>query len=220
MAYDNVRLVIFDCDGVLIDSELIACGAEANALTEIGFAITRDQVVDRFAGVPSDAMYATIEAEMGRKLPPDFEARVKETVLQKYRTDLQSIDGVGDVLAGLPVAKCVASSSNPAKLALGLIETGLFEALYPNIFSTALVPRGKPHPDIFEYAAKAMGANPSECLVVEDSIAGITAAKVAGMRSIGFVGGSHVKSGHDDRLVGAGAEAVIKDIRKLLEMNL
>ena len=210
-----MELVIFDCDGVLIDSELIACSADAEALSNIGFNISCEAIIERFAGVPSDAMYATIEAELGHALPEDFDARVKKRVLEKYRTELQAIEGVEDVLSSLEVSKCVASSSSPAKLALGLVETGLFELLYPHIFSTALVPRGKPHPDLFLYAASTMGVDPADSVVVEDSVAGVTAARAAGMRSIGFAGGSHCLPHHSERLFAAGANTVVSDMRML-----
>jgi len=212
-----LKLVIFDCDGVLVDSELIVCGAEAEALSAIGFEISRERVIERFAGMPSDAMYEIIEAELGRALPNDFEARIKQRTKEKYRTELRAIDGARDVLAAMKTGKCVASSSDPSKLALGLIETGLFELLYPNIYSTALVARGKPHPDLFEYAARNMGADPSDCLVVEDSVAGVTAARSAGMKTIGFVGGSHCPPGQADRLADAGAHSVIRDLRLVLK---
>ena len=210
-----MKLAIFDCDGVLIDSEVIACGVEAEELSKIGFAISRQGVIDRFSGMPSDAMYPMIEAELGRALPAGFGDQVKHRIVEAYRTELRAIDGVAEILGALRGPVCVASSSAPAKLALGLVETGLYELLYPHIFSTALVQRGKPHPDLFLYAAKAMGAAVSDCVVVEDSVAGVTAARRAGMRAIGFVGGSHCQPGHAERLVAAGADRIVGDFRDL-----
>ena len=176
-------LVIFDCDGVLIDSELIACSADAEALSEIGYPVTTEDVIERFAGVPADAMYKTIETGMGRALPGDFKARVDQRILDKYRMELKPIEGIKDALSQIELKKCVASSSTPSKLALGLVETGLFDLVYPHVFSTVLVERGKPHPDIFLYAARVMGVDTSKCIVVEDSVAGVTAATAAGMAS-------------------------------------
>ena len=210
-----MKLAIFDCDGVLIDSEVIACGVEAEELSKIGFAISRQGVIDRFSGMPSDAMYPMIEAELGRALPAGFGDQVKHRIVEAYRTELRAIDGVAEILGALRGPVCVASSSAPAKLALGLVETGLYELLYPHIFSTALVQRGKPHPDLFLYAAKAMGAAVYDCVVVEDSVAGVTAARRAGMRAIGFVGGSHCQPGHAERLVAAGADRIVGDFRDL-----
>lgn len=211
-----MKLIIFDCDGVLIDSEIIACAIEAEELSKVGFDISSQGVIDRFSGMPSDAMYPMIEAELGRALPAGFGDRVKQRIVAAYRTDLEPIDGAAEVLAALQTQICVASSSSPAKLALGLVETGLYELLYPNIFSTALVKRGKPHPDLFLNAAKVVGADVSDCVVVEDSVAGVTAGSRAGMRVIGFVGGSHCGPGHGERLVKAGADSVINDLRELL----
>ena len=208
-------LVIFDCDGVLIDSELIACSADAEALSEIGYPITTEDVIERFAGVPADAMYKTIETGMGRALPGDFKARVDQRILDKYRTELKPIEGIKDALSQIELKKCVASSSTPSKLALGLVETGLFDLVYPHVFSTVLVERGKPHPDIFLYAARVMGVDTSKCIVVEDSVAGVTAATAAGMRSVGFTGGSHCGPDHADRLIAAGAERVIDSMHLL-----
>ena len=210
-----MKLTIFDCDGVLIDSEIIACGVDAEELTEIGFKISTEDVVHRFSGMPSEAMYATIEAELGRPLPEDFTDRVKRRIEAAYRTDLRPIAGAAEVLGALRRPFCVASSSSPAKLALGLVETGLYELFYPHIFSTALVARGKPHPDLFLYAARAMGADPADCVVIEDSIAGVTAASRAGMRAIGFTGGSHCLPGHGDRLIAAGAASLVSNFRDL-----
>ncbi|MEO1284374.1 MAG: HAD family phosphatase [Pseudomonadota bacterium] len=208
-------LVIFDCDGVLIDSEVIACAADAEALSTIGYPITIERVVERFAGVPADAMYETIEAEMGHALPADFKDQVDQRILDKYRTELTAIEGIKEVLSEIRVKKCVASSSTPSKLALGLVETGVFDLVYPHVFSTVLVERGKPHPDIFLYSARVMGVDVSKCVVVEDSVAGVTAAKAAGMRAIGFTGGSHCLRGHADKLIAAGAEIVIDEMHLL-----
>lgn len=210
-------LVIFDCDGVLIDSELIACSAEAKALSEIGYTTTKEEVVERFTGMPSEAMYEIIERELGHALPRDFADRVKRDIMERYRTELRAIDGAKEVLSSLEAPTCVASSSNPAKLALGLVETGLYELLYPHIFSTALVNKGKPNPDLFLFAAKKLNVDASKCIVVEDSIAGVTAGRRAGMKVIGFVGGAHCGPNHSEKLYQAGAETVIDDIRQLLK---
>ena len=121
-----MKLTIFDCDGVLSDSEMSSCRADAEALTAAGYDITTQQVIERFAGVPHEAMYRMIEEEMGTALPQDFEAQVTDVIMAKYRTELQAIEGAEEALSTLRKAKCVASSSKPAKLAQGLVETGLF----------------------------------------------------------------------------------------------
>jgi HAD superfamily hydrolase (TIGR01509 family) len=202
-------LVIFDCDGVLLDSELIACRADAEAFTRLGYKITTQEVSARFAGMPDEAVDAALASELGKPLPVGFRSEIKKVVLEKYKTELRAIDGANELLASLKTAKCIASSAAPAKLALGLIETEMFELVYPNIFSTRLVEKGKPHPDIFLFAAQKMGASPSRCLVIEDSVAGVKAAKSAGMTCVGFTGGSHCAEGHSQRLYEAGADTVV-----------
>tara|TARA_R110000782_G_scaffold157680_1_gene249902 strand:- start:30 stop:686 length:657 start_codon:yes stop_codon:yes gene_type:complete len=202
-------LVIFDCDGVLLDSEIIACRADAEAYTRLGYEITTEEVSRRFAGMPDEAVDAALVDEIGKPLPPNFRSEIKKAVIGKYRTELTAIDGAKALLSSLRTAKCIASSASPAKLVLGLIETEMFELVYPNIFSTKLVEKGKPHPDIFLYAALKMGASPSRCIVVEDSVAGVTAAKSAGMTCVGFTGGSHCADGHSQRLYAAGADTVV-----------
>lgn len=202
-------LVIFDCDGVLLDSEIIACQADAEAYTLLGYEITTEEISRRFAGMPDEAVDAALTAEIGKPLPANFRAEIEKSVIAKYRTDLQAISGAQTLLSSLKTTKCIASSASPSKLALGLIETEMYELVYPNIFSTRLVERGKPHPDIFLYAAGKMGAHPSRCIVVEDSVAGVTAAKSAGMTCVGFIGGSHCTEGHSQRLYDVGADTVV-----------
>jgi len=216
----NFELVIFDCDGVLIDSEIISSSANAEALTKAGYPITTEEVIQRYTGVPDTALYAEVEAKLGRPLPGRFDEDIKKLVFQKYRTELRSITGAREVLSSLTTKRCIASSSSPTKLALGLIETGLYELAYPHIYSANLVARGKPHPDIFEFAARAMKSAPGNCLVIEDSVAGVTAARAAGMACIGFSGGSHCMDGHAEKLKNAGAFTVIDGLTELLEIAL
>lgn len=210
-------LVIFDCDGVLLDSEIIACTADAEAFQQIGYDISTEQVAKRFSGMPDEAVDHIIEKELGKPLPDHFRANIKRIVLEKYRTEMRPIAGAKSVLEQLKTRKCIASSASPAKLALGLIETNMFELVYPHIYSARLVERGKPHPDIFEYAAKMMDVPAAHCLVVEDSVAGVTAAVAAGMKCIGFTGGSHCYAEHDERLRKAGAYHVIERLDQLLD---
>ncbi|MEM1159922.1 MAG: HAD family hydrolase [Pseudomonadota bacterium] len=214
----GIDLVIFDCDGVLIDSEHLACAVDAELLTGIGYPMTGEDVASRFAGVPSGAMYAEIEADLGHPLPAGFADRVKSRVMDLYHTELQAIAGVAEALAALDLPCCVASSSEPAKLALGLIETGLYSRLYPAIYSAALVQRGKPQPDLFLYAARQHQAEPRRCVVVEDSVAGVTAGVAAGMAVIGFTAGSHCPPDHADALRQAGARQIMTDFSDLISM--
>ena len=186
MSFD---LVIFDCDGVLVDSEVISCRAHADTLTRHGFPITPDGVLKRFLGVSDREARRIVESEIGRALPDTFEAEVKHATLSLYADDLNAIANVGDAITALGLPKCVASSGTPEKIHHGLTCAGLYDQLAPHIFSATQVTRGKPAPDLFLFAAEQMGARPERCVVIEDSLSGVTAAHAAGMQVIGFSGG-------------------------------
>jgi len=210
------KLIIFDCDGVLVDSEIIVSTAEAAEITRAGHRISVEEAVEQFAGVPASDMYRIIEERLGTPLPKDFSARIDARVRDLYLSELTAIDGVRETVRQLRIPCCVASSSGPNRLALALSKTELFELFYPNVFSTVLVRHGKPAPDIFLYAAATMGVSPADCIVVEDSVAGVTAAKAAGMTAFGFVGGGHCPPSHAARLETAGAEHVFDRFEDLL----
>ncbi|MHC2338616.1 HAD family hydrolase [Bradyrhizobium sp. USDA 4454] len=212
MSFD---LVIFDCDGVLVDSEVISCRAHADTLTRHGFPITPDGVLKRFLGVSDREARRIVESEIGRALPDTFEAEVKHATLRFYKDDLNAIAHVGDAIAALTLPKCVASSGTPEKIHHGLSCAGLYDQLAPHIFSASQVRRGKPAPDLFLFAAEQMGASPSRCVVIEDSVAGVTGARAAGMTVLGFCGGSHCTAEHEDMLRQAGAAVAFADMREL-----
>jgi HAD superfamily hydrolase (TIGR01509 family) len=211
----NVDLVIFDCDGVLVDSEVISCRAHSRMLTRHGYPITADQVLDRFLGVSDREARMTIEAELGRKLPDDFEAEVKQATLGSYADDLRAISHVGEAIAAIDLPRCVASSGTPEKIHHGLTCAGLYDLLAPHIFSASQVRRGKPAPDLFLFAAGQMRVSPERCLVIEDSVPGITGARAAGMTVLGFHGGSHCRPGYAETLRAAGAVMTFDDMRQL-----
>ena len=196
LANVNLDLVIFDCDGVLVDSEVISCRAHAETLTRHGYPVTEEQVLHRFLGVSDREARQTIEAELGRKLPDDFEAQMKAAPCNSYASDLGAIPHIGEAIAAIRLPKCVASSGTPEKIRHGLECAGLYEQLAPHIFSATQVKRGKPAPDLFLYAASQMRAVPQRCLVIEDSVPGVTGAVAAGMTVLGFHGGSHCLPGH------------------------
>jgi HAD superfamily hydrolase (TIGR01509 family) len=208
-------LIIFDCDGVLVDSEVISCRAHAQTLTHHGYPITANQVLDRFLGVSDREARLIIEAELGRSLPDDFEAQMKQAALQRYADELRNIPYVSEALAAIGLPKCVASSGTPEKIRHGLTCAGLYELLAPNIFSASQVKRGKPAPDLFLFAAERMKASPERCLVIEDSVPGITGARAAGMAVLGFHGGSHCRAGYAETLRAAGAAVTFDDMRQL-----
>jgi HAD superfamily hydrolase (TIGR01509 family) len=212
------ELVIFDCDGVLVDSEVISCRAHAETLTRHGYPITEEQVLQRFLGVSDREARLIIENEMGRRLPDDFESLVKEATLKFYAGDLKAISGVAAAIAAIDLPKCVASSGTPEKIRHGLECAGLYEQLAPHIFSATQVKRGKPAPDLFLFAAEQMRAVPARCVVIEDSVPGVTGARVAGMSVLGFYGGSHCQPGHADKLRDAGAAVVFDDMRELPDL--
>ena len=211
----NVDLVIFDCDGVLVDSEVISCRAHAETLTRHGYPITAEQVLERFLGVSDREARQTIEREMGRELPDDFEAQMKQAALQRYTGELGAIPNIGEAIDAIRLPKCVASSGTPEKIHHGLTCAGLYDQLAPHIFSATQVSRGKPAPDLFLFAAEQMKVQPAQCLVIEDSVPGVTGGRAAGMNVLGFHGGSHCRPGHGDGLRAAGAAAVFEDMRQL-----
>jgi HAD superfamily hydrolase (TIGR01509 family) len=207
-------LLIFDCDGVLVDSEVLSCQVDADLLTSLGMPYTADEIARQFVGVSLKDMIARIEAEHGRPLPADFGERINRILFAQFETDLRPIPGVRDAILALPHRRCVASSSTPDRIALSLRVTGLSD-LFDHLFSSVQVPRGKPAPDLFLHAAAQMGFAPADCLVIEDSVAGVLAARAAGMEVIGFTGGSHCREDHADRLREAGASPVVQQMADL-----
>ncbi|GLH77768.1 haloacid dehalogenase [Bradyrhizobium sp. SSBR45G] len=211
----KLDLVIFDCDGVLVDSEVISCQAHADVLSLCGYPITADQVFDRFLGRSSKQATQEIEAELGRSLPEDFNARLQERLFRTFEQELQPIAGIAEVLDTLDLPVCVASSGSHQRMRVSLGATRLYDRLAPHIFSSSQVENGKPAPDLFLFAAAQMNARPAACVVVEDSLAGIQGGVAAGMTVLGFHGGSHGRPGHADRLKAAGATLVFDDMRQL-----
>jgi HAD superfamily hydrolase (TIGR01509 family) len=211
----HFELVIFDCDGVLVDSEVISCRAHADLLTRYGYPITSDEVLHRFLGVSDREARLTIEEETGRKLPDDFEQQVKQTTLHSYADELRGIAHVAEAVAAIAIPTCVASSGTPEKIRHGLTCAGLLHLFEPHLFSASQVKRGKPAPDLFLFAAERMNASPSRCVVVEDSIPGITGARAAGMTVLGFHGGSHCRPAYAEKLRQAGAAVTFGDMRQL-----
>jgi HAD superfamily hydrolase (TIGR01509 family) len=212
------RLVIFDCDGVLVDSEILACDVQARALSEYGLAISGAEVARRFLGMSAKDMRAELEIDLGRPLPDDHESRCGEELFGLFRRELKPVAGIAGVIAAISAsghACCVASSSSPERIALALDVTGLHEFFRLNVFSSTMVARGKPAPDLFLHAASTMGFDPTSCIVVEDSANGIKAARSAGIRSIGFLGGIHVSEEHGDALIAAGADRICSDSSQL-----
>ena len=205
------QLVIFDCDGVLIDSEVLACRNVAECFSAFGFPITEEEVAARFLGKSGASMLAELEAQFGRPMPPEALEMRRERIVSLYQEQLRPMPGLSRLLDRLEVPVCVASSGTPEYLDFSLRLVDLHARFAPHIFSAAMVARGKPAPDLFLFAAERMGVAPAACLVIEDSAAGVQAATAAGMTVLGFTGGSHCRDQHADGLQAAGAHTLFCD---------
>lgn len=183
------RLVIFDCDGVLVDTERLAVRVDVAVLAELGWAMTEADVVERFMGRSDGYMVAQIEAHLGRSLPPNWEEPFQPWYRKAFEAELTPVPGILDALDDIAIATCVASSGTHEKMRYTLGLTGLYDRFAGRIFSVTEVAHGKPAPDLFLHAANQMGTPPADCAVVEDSRYGIEAARAAGMRAFGYAGG-------------------------------
>ena len=188
---DPVGLVIFDCDGVLVDSEPISVAVLLDVLREAGCAISLADGYQRLLGRSIATISDLVQRDFGVSLTDAHLAAMRTRLYERFRADLRPVDGIAKAVAGLGKRVCVASSSQPERIRLSLSVTGLLDLFEPDIFSATMVERGKPAPDLFLLAAERMGVAPSACVVVEDSPAGIEAARRAGMRVIAFCGGGH-----------------------------
>jgi HAD superfamily hydrolase (TIGR01509 family) len=204
------ELVLFDCDGVLVDSEHIAVRVEAQFLTELGWPLSEADVVERFMGRSDQFMDDAITAELGDRLPADWREQFHRRYRAAWAAELKPVDGVLEALDQITVPTCVASSGSHDKLAFTLGHTGLYQRFEGRIFSGYEVANAKPAPDLFLHAAARMGADPAACAVVEDSRFGVQAARAAGMQAFGYAGGLTPT----DRLEGPDT-VVFDDMREL-----
>jgi HAD superfamily hydrolase (TIGR01509 family) len=185
-------LVVFDCDGVLIDSERLAVTIDAQILAGLGWPLTEAEIVERFVGRSFTDMAADIENHLGRPLPAGWDTDWRRRYRETFDAELTAVEGVEavlDALAGAGVPTCVASSTGHSGLAHTLGLTGLYDRFAGRVFSAADVTRGKPAPDLFLHAARTLGIPPARCVVVEDSPYGVAAARAAGMPAFGYCGG-------------------------------
>lgn len=208
-------LVIFDCDGVLVDSEPLACASFSRALKAQGLDWSVEQTMRRLMGLSLKTGLEICEAELGRKLPDDFVEKMQAVTYQSFRdAPLQPVAGVKDAVVALQKAgidTCVASSGLPEKMRFTLGLTGLWDLFDGRIFSAAQVPRGKPFPDLFLHAAISMNVQPFDCVVVEDSLPGVQAARSAGMKALAYAGEPYANR---DALQKAGGQ-VFDDMKQL-----
>ena len=208
-------MVIFDCNGVLVDSEPLATSIVSDEFIRAGFALTPDIVARYFTGRRLADVCAEVEAAAGRPLPADFTHTITGAILRRFREELRATRHMAHALSWLRGPKCVASSSSIDRIRLSLESTDLLRFFEPYLFSGNDVPNGKPAPDLFLHAARVMNVNPSACIVVEDSPVGVAAGAAAGMSVIGFVGGSHAGMRLGERLREVGARAIVTDMRAL-----
>jgi HAD superfamily hydrolase (TIGR01509 family) len=204
-------LIVYDFDGVIAESEVLANSVLAEIVTELGVPTTLQDSYRLYMGKRFAEVIGAVEASVGRALPATFAAEYQARTFGRFREELRLVNGVRDYIdafAHLP--RCIASSSSPERLALCLEVLGLQSEFGGHVFSASAVARGKPHPDIFVHAAQQMAVHPSRCVVLEDSPSGVRAAIAAGMTVIGVLAASHIQPGHRERLSEAGAEHIVQ----------
>ncbi|MDA4846081.1 HAD family hydrolase [Hoeflea poritis] len=215
--------IIFDCDGVLVDSEIIYYRVEREHLSRIGLEYDPVEYQRRFMGLNAADYLAEIDRDLrarkGVPLPADFGRALREDAIARLKTQVRAIDGIEDVIAGFDGPQAVATSSAPDTLEIKLGVTDLRRHFDPHVYHAGQVAHGKPAPDLFLMAAQKLGADPAGCLVIEDSANGVRAGRAAGMTVWGFTGGGHADDGLAERLREAGAHDVFSshaDVRKSL----
>jgi HAD superfamily hydrolase (TIGR01509 family) len=208
-----VSAVIFDCDGVLVDSEILAHEVEIEVLQSIGLHYDRHDFTARFMGMSDAAFFAALEedgkARLGRSIIDEIRGPMDERLRQAVAERLTEVPGARRAVMSLRRAKAVASSSTTHRLHVKLGKTGLWEHFAPHVYSAEHVTHAKPAPDLFLHAAAKLGVQPGECLVIEDSVNGVLAGRAAGMLVWGFGGGGHMTDRLTARLVEVGAERVV-----------
>ncbi|WP_192183676.1 HAD family hydrolase [Mesorhizobium amorphae] len=205
-------LVIFDCDGVLVDSEIIAARIEAELLTSAGYEISPEELAETYAGLTFKDIMIRVEEKSRIPFQVSLIDRAEELVDRKLRSDVRAIDGVREAVAAVTVPRCICSNSRSERIEFMLDKVHLLPFFAGRIFSAMETPTGKtkPAPDVFLLAAEKLNAKPENTFVIEDSVHGVAGARAAGMRVIGFTGAGHSYPGHADALTEAGAETVIR----------
>lgn len=220
-----MKAVIFDCDGVLVDSELIYKSSERQFLENVGLTYEPAEFFRRFMGRSEDSFFEEAgkdhHAKHGRPLPDNFRPDLLESQKVRFETELQAIPGIDVLLSSIPhVVRAVASSSPTASLDYKLAQTGLKHYFGGHIYSAQQVRFGKPEPDLFLFAAERLGVAPEDCLVVEDSENGVLAGLAAGMTVVGFTGGGHCHDLHHESLLATGAHKLARDAGELQTLIL
>ncbi len=215
------KAVIWDCDGVLIDSEALACQASCDLYKEIGCNVTLKEYLSLFLGMNRKQVLGILKEKFGLNedlIEADFWKRKDARRRKVFESDLQPIDGIEHVLKTIDLPMAVASGSNYKRLIHSLDVTSLTSLFSGHIYSSEMVENGKPAPDVFLHAAKKLGVDPRDCLVVEDGIHGINAAIAAGMDVVAYLGGSHMTEGLKQSVFDVGLDNIIYDIRDLLQI--
>lgn len=207
--------ILYDCDGTLIDSETITGQVCAAALTAVGHPMTAAEFNARFTGVPAADTWTILRREITVPLPADFNAAIDREIHRRFDEELLAIEGAREAVIAIGGRRGVASSTRLDPLRKNLATTGLIDLFDPHVYSASQVARGKPAPDVFLFAASQLGADPGETFVIEDSVAGVTAARRAGMAVIGFTGAGHGAADLAGRLFAAGAAQVVPHMRDL-----
>lgn len=210
-----MTLLIFDCDGVLVDSERLSHAELAQLMTQLGRPMTTEQAIEIFAGQRLQDVMRTAEVLLSKPIPADLAEEAGRRLLARFRRELKPLVGVREAIETLPLARCVASSSTLERLRISMEVTGLADLFDDRLFSADQVEHGKPAPDLFLLAARSFGVSPADCIVIEDSALGIRAARAAGMKAIGFVGASHATMQLGRQLKAAGADVVIESMSEL-----
>lgn len=212
-------LVLFDCDGVLVDSEPVSLRLLLQTLASSGLILTPEEADVLFLGRSLASAREILARDFDLTLTDAALEEMRVALYAAFRAELQPIPHIAETLDALPCAFCVASSSQPERIELSLEVTGLWSRFRGRAFSATMVRNGKPAPDLFLLAARTLGHDPADCLVVEDSPAGIEAAQAAGMRVAAFTGGGHAQSqAHRDRVATLAPDAIIDDMRQLLNV--
>ena len=215
----DTDLVIFDCDGVLIDSEVISARMLVEELAKRQVHITMDYVTHHFLGRSYPVVLQQIRKEFGVDLPPEFEVEYRANLLAEFEKDLQPVHGVKRVIENLSADYCLATSSSPPRLARSLEITGLTDFFAGRMTTASEVEHGKPAPDLFLLAAEKRRIDPARCLVIEDSENGIKAGLAAGMEVWRFIGGSHLKSLRNSPETAAGAAQIFASFDDFFQLR-
>lgn len=185
----EVELVIFDCDGVLVDSERLAVAVDVVVLERLGWPLTEAEIIDRFVGRPHTYMMSEVAAHLGTALPDDWETEYRPLYDAAFAAELVAVEGIEEALDLITLPTCIASSSKHRSIRRSLELTGMRARFGERIYSAEDVAHGKPAPDVFLHAAAGMAVDPARCVVIEDSVHGVTAARAAGMRVLAYSGG-------------------------------